>query len=397
MLDFKEELKKILQEDPLNLLKLHTNNPITSDQRLVESFEEINSFIDIEGKEPTESKNIKERMLSSRLKELKKDFEKISALKQYDKHSLFKNIKEPQSVNDILNNDNLGILDDDPESIFSLKHISKFKAKADYVARRKPCKDFIKFENQFKKIQNEISLRKRKLIIFKETHLKEGRYYILDGILLLLEKIAEPTTKVFFDKTQGTRKRIDPRTRCIFENGLESDMYLRSLQKELYNNGSTVIESNEDALEQFEQNLGKLNECDQPSGFIYILSSLSENSEIQTLKDLYKIGYCTTAVEERIKNAEKDSTFLMAPVKIISVYKTYNLNPQKFESLIHNFFIHKCLDVKIADKFGQKKNPKEWYVVPIRTLERVIELIINNEIMNYKYDLASEKLVKINK
>ena len=129
MLDFKEELKKILQEDPLNLLKLHTNNPITSDQRLVESFEEINSFIDIEGKEPTESKNIKERMLSSRLKELKKDFEKISALKQYDKHSLFKNIKEPQSVNDILNNDNLGILDDDPESIFSLKHISKFKAK----------------------------------------------------------------------------------------------------------------------------------------------------------------------------------------------------------------------------------------------------------------------------
>ena len=395
MLDFQNELKKILEDDPLNLLKFQARSQITNNHRLVKSFEEINKFIDKEGKEPTESRDIKERKLFSRLRELKKDFEKISELRQHDKYNLFANVKEPQSVDDILDSDNLGILDDDPESIFSLKHISKFKSKTDYVAKRKPCRDFIKYEAKFKQIQNEISSRKRKLILFKEAHLKEGRYYILDGILLFLEKIAEPVTKVFHDKTQGTRKRIDPRTRCIFENGLESDMYLRSLQKELYNNGSTVIESNKNALDQFDKNLGGLSKNDHPTGFIYILSSLSENPKIQSIKNLYKIGYCSTSVEERIKNVKNDTTFLMAPVKIVSSYKTFNLNPQKFENTIHNFFVDKCLDIKIADNLGQNKRPKEWYVVPIRIIEKVIELIINNEIKNYKYEAMTEKLVKI--
>ena len=41
----------------------------------------------------------------------------------------------------------------------------------------------------FKKILNE---GKRKLIIHKEHHLKEDRYFVLDGILLYLEKIEDP-------------------------------------------------------------------------------------------------------------------------------------------------------------------------------------------------------------
>ena len=35
------------------------------------------------------------------------------------------------------------------------------------------------------------------------------------------------------------------------------------------------------------------------------------------------------SIDERIKGAEKDPTYLMAPVNIISSYKVYNLNPQK--------------------------------------------------------------------
>ena len=95
----------------------------------------------------------------------------------------------------------------------------------------------------------------------------------MDGILLFLEKIDEAKIKVFYDKTQGTRKRTDPRIRCIFENGLESNMYLRSLQKELYNNGSTVIGTNEESLKEFNQNLGSISEDDKVTGHIYILSS----------------------------------------------------------------------------------------------------------------------------
>ena len=84
----------------------------------------------------------------------------------------------------------------------------------------------------------------------------------------------------------------------------------------------------------------------------------------------------------------------MAPVKIVSSYKTFNLNPQKFEDLIHQVFSMRCLDIKVADKDGNLKKPKEWYIVPIKVIEQVIELIINKQIQNYKFDHMQNRIVK---
>ena len=251
MIDFESELKKILSEDPLGILKNQSVQPITTDQRLKDSFEEINKFIDENGTEPIESTDITERKLFSRLKQLRKDFDKASILQDYDRHNLLSDVREIKSVDDILENDVLGLLDDGPDNIFNLKNIPIKKDKTDFVARRKPCKNFKDYDAKFKEIQKEIKEGKRKLIIHKEHHLKEGSYFVLDGILLFLEKIDDPIIKEFNDKTQGKRKRLDPRIRCIFENGMESNMYLRSLGKELYNNGSTVIQSNEEAFKEF--------------------------------------------------------------------------------------------------------------------------------------------------
>ena len=63
MIDFESELKKILSEDPLGILKNQSVQPITTDQRLKDSFEEINKFIDENGREPTESTDITELSL----------------------------------------------------------------------------------------------------------------------------------------------------------------------------------------------------------------------------------------------------------------------------------------------------------------------------------------------
>ena len=392
MIDFEGELKKILNEDPLGVLKNRTVQPITTDQRLKDSFEEINKFIDDKGREPTESKDITERKLFSRLKQLRKDFDKSSALKYLDRHNLLANVREIKSVDDILENDVLGLLDDGPDNIFDLKNIPKEKNKTDFVARRKPCKNFKDYDDKFKAIQKELSEGKRKLIHYKESHLKEDRYYVLDGILVYLEKIEKENIKVFEGKTGD--KRNDPRTRCIFENGLESNMYLRSLGKELHTNGSTVIHTNEEAFKEFNEGFASITDEDKATGNIYVLSSLSEKPEIKSIKNLYKIGYCTTSVEKRTENAENVTTFLMAPVKIVSSYKTYNLNPQKFEDVIHQFFSERCLDIKIADKDGNFKKPKEWYIAPIKVIEQVIELIINREIQNYKFDHLQNKIIK---
>lgn len=392
MIDFEKELIKILNEDPLGILKVNTSKRTIVDQILKDSFEEINSFIDRYGVEPQETKDIFERKLYSRLKQLRSDFKKASILKDLDKHNLLADVKEIESIDDILKNDVLGVLDDGPENIFDLRNIPKKRTNTDFVARRKPCKNFKDYENNFKHIQKEIKNGKRKLIKFKEHQLKESRYYILDGILLYLEKIEKKNIKNFEGKTGD--KRNDPRTRCIFENGLESNMYLRSLGKELYNNGSTVIHSNEESLDEFNKGFNNVTDDDKATGHIYVLSSLSKKPEIHSIKDLYKIGYCTTSIETRIENAENETTFLMAPVKIILSYQTFNLDPQKFENIIHNFFSERCLEIKIADKRGNYRNPKEWYIVPLHIIEETIQLIINNQIQNFKFDHLQNKIIK---
>ena len=393
MLDFNSELKKILNEDPLGILKIRVSQVTTIDQKLKDSFEEINIFIEENSREPQENMDITERKLYSRLKQLRKNFDKASILRSLDKYNLLANVKKIETVDDILENDILGLLDEGPENIFDLKHIPKNKAKTDFVARRKPCKNFKDYENNFQKIQKEIKEGKRKLIIFKEHHLKEDRYFVLDGITLYLEKIEDKNIKKFEGKTGD--KRNDPRIRCIFENGLESNMYLRSLSKELYNNGSTVIHSNDEALEEFNKGFKGVTDEDNATGYIYVLSSLSKKPEINSIRDLYKIGYCSSTIEDRIKNAENETTYLMAPVKIISAYKTFNLDPQKFEKIVHNFFSERCLDVKIADKKGNYKKPKEWYIVPISVIEEIIQLIINNQHLKFRFDHVTNKIVHL--
>ena len=125
MIDFEKELIKILNEDPLGILKVNTSKRTIVDQILKDSFEEINSFIDRYGVEPQETKDIFERKLYSRLKQLRSDFKKASILKDLDKHNLLADVKEIESIDDILKNDVLGVLDDGPENIFDLRNIPK--------------------------------------------------------------------------------------------------------------------------------------------------------------------------------------------------------------------------------------------------------------------------------
>jgi hypothetical protein len=146
-MDFKKELENILKNDPLGLLVVKpTLSPITSNERLASSFEEINIFFEKNNREPTEDLDIIERKLFSRLKEIKKDPFKIKDLKKFDRFDLLGEIKEIKSISDILKNDYLGILDSsNEEDIFKIKNINPNlkKDKADFVARRRPCKNFL--------------------------------------------------------------------------------------------------------------------------------------------------------------------------------------------------------------------------------------------------------------
>ena len=194
-MDKESKLKEIFENDPFGLLKVKPKKSAarTSDERLSSSFDEINSFLEKNEREPKpDPTNISEYKLYSTLKSLRENEDKMMALEPQDEFGLL-NIekKEINSLDDILGDDSLGILGDDAEGLFSFKHTPKDyeRAKADFVGKRFKCKDFDKYEHLFKEVQDDLALGKRKLVEFKEPNLREGNYYVHNGILFLLESI----------------------------------------------------------------------------------------------------------------------------------------------------------------------------------------------------------------
>lgn len=391
-------LDDIFSNDPLGLLniKLKTSNVKTADERLSNSFEEINAFISKNEREPAPNpSNISEYQLYSRLKSFRENEDKMLALEPQDKYGIL-NVekKEINSLDDIFNDDLLGFFDDgDAQSLFEFKHTPReiARAEADFVARRKPCKNFKDYEDLFKSVHADLSSGKRQLVDFKIGNLRQGAYYVHNGVLFFLEKI--DISRQDHYKEDGTRVREDGRTRCVFENGTESNMLKRSVEKSLYANGQVVTENADSVTEEFYERFNDITDEDKEAGYIYVLSSKSTDPKVTEIKNLFKIGYSTTPVESRIKNAEKAPTYLMAPVHIEAEYKTFNMNTQKFEQLLHNFFGKSCLNIDIFDERGRRHMPQEWFIAPLHVIDKAIEMIITEEIIHYKYDKELEVMV----
>ena len=396
-MDKNKVLDDIFNDDEFGILNV---KPIASgakneDERLSASFNEVNDFFEKYNKEPQpNSTNISEFQLYSRLKKIRENPEKTMSLQNEDVHGLLNfEKKEINSIDDIFNDDSFDLLDDDTD-LFDFKHTPKDyeRAATDFVARRKPIKDFDKYEQQFKAIQKDLAEGKRKLVDFKMGNLREGTYYVHNGVLFLLEQINIDRKDHY--KEDGTRVREDGRTRCIFENGTESNMLKRSVEKILYANGQVVSENRDKVNENFIENFSNITDEDEEAGFIYVLRSKSKDERIIAIDNLFKIGYSKDAVEERIKNAEKDPTYLMAQVKIITSWKCYNINPQKLEQLLHNFFGKSCLNIDIFDANKRRHTPREWFVAPIEIIEQAIELIISGEIIKYHYSTENQLIIE---
>lgn len=368
-----EELLKMIENDDSGLLDVEKKvAPITSGDRLVDSFQEINSFFRENNTEPVSGKDIYQHKLASRLKHIRDNVEQKFALVTYDEFGLLEEkskSSEVDNLKDLFEDDDLGLLDTNDTGIFSIKNVpvvvEKDRADADFVATRKKCEDFTPFEGMFINCQNDLRSGKRKLGKFIESDMREGDFYVLNGILIYLDRIDDPY--------RGNSQKINRRTRTIYENGTESNALLRSLGKLISEDGYAVsrldIESD-----------------DQEMGYIYILKSLSTDPQVLSVKDLYKIGFSTTSVEKRIENAKEDPTYLMAPVEIVSTFKCFNMNPQKLERLLHRFFSNSCLNIDITDKNQNRYTPKEWFIAPIDVIEKAIHLMISGEIVNYRFD-----------
>ena len=195
------------------------------------------------------------------------------------------------------------------------------------------------------------------------------------------------------NETHIRNGKKNARLRLIFDNGMESNHLLRSLATELYKdpNGRRIISTNAGPL--FDQ---QPEEGDTQTGMIYVVKSLSDDSEIRKLDGmLHKIGFTAGKMEVRIQNAKDDPTFLMAPVRPVATYTLYNINKVKLEHLLHNFFADARLNIEITDRFGKKIKPREWFLVPQEIIAEAIKRLQNGSIVDYRYDMNTVSLLAI--
>lgn len=377
-------LNKIFSTDKHDLLKVKpSSKPITSEDRLADSFLEINDFYVEQGRIPmVDATDINERKLAVRLRALILDDEKVKALSQIDSHGLLKTSPPPENLNDIFSGDKFGLLDD-PTGVLTLRNVPSNIKKADNIARAHKSKNFDKYEQGFK--DTHAGLKSGQLIrsrISEEKQVAKGRYFVFNGVLAYVENRGE---------NYISNRKVNAKLHVIFENGTESNILLRSFLRTLYRakEGARIVPKDFQAIPEWQD----ITEVDKEMGRIYLLKSLSEEPQIQDIQNLYKIGFTTDSVENRIKNAQTDPTYLMAPVEIVAVYKCLNMNTQKLEHLIHHFFGNVKLDMSYRSADGSSYIPSEWYVVPLDVLDRVINLIINGEIIHYRYDSGLRDIV----
>ena len=362
----------------------------TSNDRLVNSFLKVLEFVESTGREPSEKGDIEEQKLYRTLRSIRNDEAKrLACLPSDDAGLLSVKSKEElahDDLTDIFNDPLFADVTPVDHSIFEIPEYMKKRqlerAEAESIAKRTECKDFADFEEGFQIIHKQLDDGLCRLVRFKEAHLAEGRYFVIGNQLLFLARINKDAQR------RDARGRADERTRCIFENGTETNVYQQTLAKSLYTDGYTIIDYSDEDPDYLSRHFTP-GANDVVSGWIYILRSLSTDPDIAGLKDLYKIGFTRQTVEQRVANAKNESTYLFADVKIIKTYKVANIKASTFEELIHRLFGASQLQVDA----GTAK-PKEWFIVPFPIIDKAIHYIIEG--VPIAYNQALQELILSN-
>lgn len=365
------------------------------EERIIAGFEEIQRFFSEHGRAPEhgEEKDIFERLYSTRLDQIRKQTECRDLVESLDHQGLLAGANQIAEPPTEYNSDEellaeLGIQTPKEGDITYLKHVKSQTEKkaAEEIATRTPCKDFENFKPLFDEVQEDIKSGRRKTLPFsKDGSVEAGNFFILSGQKAYIAEVG--------DEFIGTDGRKEYRLRVIFDNGVESNQLMRSLQKRLWEDeaGRRITDPNMGPL--FDSNVES---SDAESGTIYVLRSKSELPMIVANREvIHKIGVTGDTVKKRISNAALDPTYLMADVEIVASYELFNINRQKLEKLLHRFFEPARLDIEIKDRFGNPVKPKEWFLVPVFVIDEVVEKIRDGSITGFKYDHKLARLVEL--
>ena len=361
------------------------------EERIVAGFEDIQRFAEAHGRAPSHGGDgdIFERLYAVRLDRIREQEECLALLTPFDRQKLLSGRTDGASSSlDEMDDDALlaalGVEAGAPQ-ISDLRYVRSNAEKrvAEEVATRRECGDFDPFRPLFEQVQRELDAGIREARPFRdEATIEPGQLFILGGQKVYVAEKGK--------EFRNAQDRLDARLRVIFDNGTESNMLRRSLERALQkdNSGRRIPDSWAGPLFADRSADG-----DQASGTIYVLRSNADIPFVTENRDLvHKIGVTTSKVEWRIAGARVDPTFLMADVEIVATYRLYNIDRGKLEQLIHRIFDPARLAIEIEDRFGNPVVPREWFLVPLHVIDDAVQKIRDGTITRYGYDANSATL-----
>lgn len=378
-----DDWQRLIDSDVDGLLDVpEPPRKVTSSDRLERAFLEIVEFRRSHGRLPSSSTRvISERKLGARLDGILANNEKIEALQRLDNFGLLDAPASPESIDELLESDPLGLLEDDTGilDVTSLP-VRRQRYETDAVARRKSADDFANFKPLFEQKHAELRDGTSQLLPRpRRQHIVPGAFFVLNGVMLFVAEVGDTEYKKSTAREYG-RERL----RCVFENGTESRMYRQSLAIRLRDEDGQLVAPNNEPLALAD---------DVVSGHIYVLRSKSDDPQISGIINLHKIGFSRGSVEARIRYAAKSPTYLMAPVEVVATYRVYNMRASALEALLHRVFADVRLNLTQIDQKGRSYDPSEWFVVPRKVIDQAIDLITTGEIVDFTYDASSQRLV----
>ena len=390
--DFTEEDDALLAELGVDVEPRKAVGRTAREERIVAGFEEIQRFVETNGHAPRhgEGGDIFERLLAARLDRIREGEECRTLLTPSDHQALLGCQPETETASmDDLDDDallaELGV-EAGGTDVTQLRHVrpSAEKRAAEEIATRQECPDFDTYRPLFEQVQRELDAGIREARPFRdEASIELGQFFILGGQKVL---VAEEGGEF-----RNAQNRRDARLRVVFDNGTESNMLRRSLERGLQKDetGRRIPDSRGGPLFADRSADG-----DEATGTIYVLRSDADIPYVAQNRDLvHKIGVTTSKVESRVAGAPTDPTFLMADVEVVATYRLFNIDRSKLEHLIHRIFDQARLDIEIEDRFGKPVVPREWFLVPIHAIDDAVEKIKDGTITRYVYDPTAAALV----
>jgi hypothetical protein len=395
---------------------------VSVDVKSREAFEEINAFVAKHGRAPedVEEASYEERSLARKLSRIRSQTAMRDGLREIDVHRLLgkptpdqqpavepepasatvphlpdgepiiaseeelENYVPPSGLDDIFDALDSGF--EGAKDIFNLRHVQSYEkatSLADYTSQREPCPNFNEYEPLFDRVNIELKSAVREPLQFRnEQEIKQGQFFILNGIMVYVAEVGE-----VYEKNGKKNARL----KAIFSNGTQGNNLLRSLATELYKdpNGRRISDPRVGGLFS-----GIAEDDDIGTGIVYVLQSLSTQPAVAENRNvLHKIGVTKGSVQQRIANAENEPTYLLAPVKVIAEFEVYNIKARSIEKLLHAFFDRARAEITIPDRFGKPVKSREWFMVPRAAIKEAVDRLIDGSLGDTIYDPLSARLI----